>query len=305
MKNLSIYAILIGIMFIWGMNVTAIKTLVQYFPTITIQSARVFTAGLVVFAILAMMKKIRKPTKKEYVYIILGGLLNVTTHHLFLGVGLSKTSGVNGGLILGMGPLLTALMAILFLGTRLTLARTIGFISGGIGITLTVLGGGNGLSGISLGDLAIFLSITAQAASFIIISKAAKTMDPRLLTGYMLIFGSVVLFFIGLIIEPEGLGSLANDSLSLWLVFLGSAVIATAFGHMLYNHAVGVVGPAETSIFLNLNTFFSLIGASIFLGEEITSFHLLGLVFIVIGVLFGSGAIEELLLKRKATRKVA
>ncbi|MCM3585669.1 DMT family transporter [Mesobacillus maritimus] len=306
MRNLSIYLTLLGVMIIWGLNVSAIKILVESFPTILIQAVRVFMAGIVVFIALGVMKKLRKPNKKEYVYIVFGGLLNVTAHHLFLGLGLSNTSAVNGGLILGMGPLLTALMAILFIGTRLTMVRSIGFISGGIGIAFIVLGGGEGLSGISLGDLYVFLSILAQAASFILISKAAKTMDPRLLTGYMLIFGSVVLIMVGSVLEPEGIiNGLMNATLVQWLILLGSAVFATALGHMVYNHAVGKVGPAETSIFLNLNTFFSLLGAALFLGEKVTSFHLYGLIFIIIGVLFGSGALEEIQLRRRSAKNVA
>jgi drug/metabolite transporter (DMT)-like permease len=167
---------------------------------------------------------------------------------------------------------------------------------------LTVLGGGEGFSGISIGDLYIFISILAQALSFILISKAAKTMDPRLLTGYMFVLGSSILFFIGLWQEPGGVSFLANGSVFIWMVFLGSSVGATAIGHMVYNYTVGMVGPAETSIFLNLNTFFALIGAVLFLNELITSYHLLGLLFIVIGVLFGSGALEEIIIKRKAKR---
>lgn len=305
MNNIKIYFILTGIMFSWGMNVTAIKTLVRYFPVITIQSLRVLFAGIVVFLILGLMKKIRKPSKKEYVYIIAGGLLNVTSHHLFLGMGLSETSAVNGGLILGLGPLLTALMAILFLGNRLTFVRSMGFFFGTVGILLTVLGGGKGLSGVSIGDLYIFISILTQAASFILISRAARTMDPRLLTGYMLVFGSIVLFLIGLWMEPVGMQSLGNGSVLLWSLFLGSAIVATAIGHMLYNYAVGKVGAAETSIFLNLNTFFSLVGAVVFLGEEMTVYHLFGLVFIITGVVFGSGALEEFVNKRKTVRRAA
>ncbi|HAQ07594.1 MAG TPA: EamA family transporter [Bacillus bacterium] len=305
MKNLQIYLILTGIMFIWGMNVAALKVIVGHFPPITITSLRVFTAGISVFIILFFLKKVRLPSKKEMFYIIGGGILNVTGHHLFLGIGLKETSAVNGGLILGLGPLLTALMAILFLGRRLTFVRTLGFIFGGIGVSLTVLAGSSGLSGMSLGDFYVFLSILSQAISFIIISKAAKTLDPRLLTGYMLVFGSVVMFFIGLWKEPNGLSSLGNGSVGLWTVFFASAIFATAVGHMLYNYAIGQTGPAEASIFLNLNTFLSIVFAAIFLGEHITAAHLLGLIFIVSGVIFGSGALEELMLKNRVRRHAA
>ncbi|MEH7443204.1 DMT family transporter [Bacillus sp. JJ1122] len=305
MKNLKIYLILTGIMFLWGMNVTALKVIVGNFPPITITSLRVFTAGITVFIILFFLKKVRLPSRKELIYIIGGGMLNVTGHHLFLGLGLKETSAVNGGLILGLGPLLTALMAILFLGKKLTHVRTLGFIFGGIGVSLTVLAGGTGLSGMSLGDFYVFLSILSQAISFIIISKAARTLDPRLLTGYMLVFGSILLFFIGLWKEPGGLSHIGNGTIGLWSVFFASAIFATAVGHMLYNYAIGITGPAEASIFLNLNTFLSIIFAAIFLGEHITSSHLLGLVFIVSGVIFGSGALEELMLKSRAKRKAA
>jgi drug/metabolite transporter (DMT)-like permease len=302
MKNLQIYLILTGTMFLWGINVTALKVIVGNFPPITITSLRVFTAGISVFIILFFLKKVRLPSRKEWLYIVGGGLLNVTGHHLFLGLGLKETSAVNGGLILGLGPLFTALMAILFLGKKLTFVRTIGFIFGGIGVSLTVLAGSTGLSGMSIGDFYVFLSILAQAISFIIISKAARTLDPRLLTGYMLVFGSILLFFIGLWKEPDGLSNIGNGTIGLWSVFFASAIFATAVGHMLYNYAIGQTGPAEASIFLNLNTFLSILFAAIFLGEHITSAHLLGLIFIVSGVIFGSGALEELILKNRARR---
>lgn len=305
MKNLRIYLILTGIMLLWGLNVTALKVIVSNFPPITITSLRVFTAGITVFIILFFLKIVRLPSGKEWLYIIAGSILNVTGHHLFLGIGLKETSAVNGGLILGLGPLLTALMAILFLGKRLTYVRTIGFIFGGIGVSLTVLAGSTGLSGMSIGDLNVFLAIFFQAISFIIISKASRTLDPRLLTGYMLVFGSILLFFIGLWKEPNGLSNIGNGTIGLWSVFLASAIFATAVGHMLYNYAIGQTGPAEASIFLNLNTFLSILFAAIFLGESITSSHLLGLIFIVSGVIFGSGALEELMLKNRAKRNTA
>ncbi|MDQ0413977.1 MULTISPECIES: DMT family transporter [Mesobacillus] len=305
MKNSKIYLILIGIMFLWGLNVSALKVIVGNFPPITITALRVFTAGVSVFIILLFLKKIRLPSRKEWKYIIGGSILNVTGHHLFLGIGLNVTSAVNGGLILGLGPLLTALMAILFLGKKLTFVRTLGFIFGGIGVSLTVLAGDTSLSGMSIGDFYVFLAIVSQAISFIIISKAAKTLDPRLLTGYMLVIGSILLLLIGLWKEPEGLASLGNASVGMWSIFFASAIFATAVGHMLYNYAIGQTGPAEASIFLNLNTFLSILFAGIFLGERITSSHMLGLIFIVAGVIFGSGALEELMLKNRAKRNAA
>ncbi|MEG9295504.1 DMT family transporter [Mangrovibacillus sp. Mu-81] len=302
MKKWQTYLVLVFIMMIWGFNVPALKTLVTEFTPVTITSLRIFTAGVTVFIILGIMKKVRKPTKRESIFIIGGGLLNVVSHHYFLSVGLTLTTSTNGGLILGTGPLLTALLASILLRNRPTVIKVIGFILGGIGVSTIVLSGGEGLGNLNGGDAMVFISIFSQALSFIIISRAAKTLDPRLLTGYMLVFGSVILFCIGLVTEPEGLTQLSGASIGMWMLFIASAMLATAVGHMLYNHSIGQLGAAEASIFLNLNTFFSLIGAAIFLGEKITSYHLLGLLFIIMGVICGAGTLEEMIIKRKRNR---
>ncbi|MEW9108306.1 DMT family transporter [Cytobacillus gottheilii] len=299
MKNLSTFLLLTGVMAIWGFNVSIIKVLVGSFSPITITSLRILTAGITVFLILFLLKKLRGPSGKELVYILFAGLLNVVAHHAFLSIGLTETSATNGGLILGAGPLLTAIFSTVILKNRPTFIQVCGFLLGGTGVTFIVLSGGEGISSLSIGDFYVFLSILAQAFSFILISKASKTMDARLLTGYMLVWGAIILFVISLIVEPRGLSEISSAPGYVWLLFFISAILATGVGHMVYNSAISRVGPAEASIFLNLNTFFALAGSALFLGEVITISHLLGLVLIVSGVLFGSGALEQILSKRK------
>ncbi|MFA1820320.1 DMT family transporter [Virgibacillus oceani] len=301
-KTRNIYLIVIFVMLTWGMNVSALKVIVENFMPITITSLRILTAGLVVFVILASTRMVRLPKGKEWFYVAGGAVFSVVLHHYFLASGLTMTSATNTGLILGMGPILTVIFATLILKRKPSTLQFTGFILGFIGISFTVLAGSGGINTINLGDLYILLAILAQALSFIVIKQAAETMDPRLLTGYMLIIGSIVLFSISLWREPNGIASLSNVDYTVWLVFLFSAVIATGVGHMVYNYAISQLGPAETSIFLNLNTFFSLIGAAIFLNEAILISHFIGLIFIVTGVIFGSGGLEAWMIQRRRKR---
>ncbi|MBT2688889.1 DMT family transporter [Bacillus sp. ISL-47] len=302
MKNLQTYFILTLIMVTWGLNVSIIKILVSYFPPVTITSLRIMAAGLSVFIILGVMGKVRKPSFREMIFIVFGGLLSVVSHHLLLAIGLTETSAVNGGLILGAGPLLTAILSSVLLRNKPTGIQVLGFLLGGAGVTFIVLSGNRGVSNLSHGDFYVFLSILSQALSFIVISKATKTLDPRLLTGYMLVFGGVILFVLGNFMEPGGVKGMSEAPLSVWAAFAVSAVVATAVGHMVYNTAISKIGPAEASIFLNLNTFFSLAGSALILGEVITVNHMLGLILIVAGVLFGSGALEELVIRQRRKR---
>lgn len=292
-------------MVVWGLNVTATKILVTHFMPVTITGIRVLTAGLTVFLLLSLIKKVRILTKKEFWYVFLASIFNVVAHHYFLSIGLTGTTATNGGLIIGMSPLLTTILAISFLGTPLTLLKTVGLLLGFSGVAFIVLEGSQ-VAGISFGDGYILLSVLTQAVSFILIKRVAHTLDPRLMTGYMMVIGSLFLIVIGLFEEPEGFaGVIENSTVSLWLIYFASACIATAVGHMLYNEAIGKIGASEASIFINLNPFFALVGAYLFLGEQILFQHILGFLLIITGVLLGSGAVEEIRNRRLRKKDAA
>lgn len=292
-KNL-IYFTLILIIASWGLNVIAIKMIVSAFLPLTITAFRLLVAGIFVFLVLACVKKVRLPSKTEFWFILAGGLFNIVGHHYFLSFGLLQTSASNAGLILGLGPILTTVLAALLLRSSTSLAQIIGVVIGFTGVAVVVLNNGS-ISSISIGDLFIFLSILLQAVSFIIISKISATFDPRLMTGYMLIFGAIALFIISLITEPNGINSLMGGSLEIWIIFFASSILVTALGQMGYNYAIGQIGPAKTSIFINLQPFFSLIGAVIFLDENVDIGHIFGFLFIITGVIIGSDLWEEII----------
>lgn len=303
MNQWKIYGILVFVMFIWGFNLPAVKYLVSEVQPVTMTAFRIFVASLTVFAILGVFKLVRKPSTQEWKYIVLGAMLNVVGHHYFLSIGLTQTAGSTAGLILGTGPVLTAVLVSLLLRIYPSKLQWLGFVLGLGGVSATILAGGEGAGGFSLGDIFVFLAILTQVFSFIVISKAAKTLDPRLLTAYMFLVGSVVLFLISLVQEPGEIVEFLDVPPLFWLAFFGSGMIGTAVGHMLYNYSVGKAGPSKAAIFINLNTLFTLVGSSVFLGEDITTRHIFGLVLIVAGVIFGSGAAEDMWRKRKNRSK--
>ncbi|MFC6113763.1 DMT family transporter [Sporosarcina thermotolerans] len=299
----KLYILLTITMLLWGLNLPMLKYLLIYMNPVTMTAFRILTAGITVFIILAAFKIVRLPTKKEWAYIVGGAVLNVVFHHYFLNMGLFRTTGTNASLILGTGPVLTAICTALILRNYPTKIQWIGAAIGFIGIGSVVLAGGESLAGLQIGDAFVFISILAQVLSFLVISKAARTLDPRLLTAYMLIVGGLILSVISLIQEPGELIKFTTVPSSFWVIFATSAILGTAVGHMLYNYSIGQIGPSKAAIFMNLNTLFALSGSALFLGEIITGSHLFGFLLIIIGVILGSGAAEDLWKKRKTTPK--
>lgn len=293
------------VMIIWGFNLPVVKYLVTEVRPVTMTAFRIFLASLTVFAILATLRIVRKPTKLEWKYIFLGALLNVVCHHYFLSIGLSMTSGSNAGLILGTGPVLTAVIVSLIMRVYPSRLQWVGVTLGLVGVSATVLAAGEGTSGLSYGDVFVFISIVAQVFSYLVISKAAKTLDPRLLTAYMFLIGSFVLLLISLVQEPGEIQEFFKVPPIFWIAFFGSGMIGTAVGHMLFNYSVGKAGPSKAAIFMNLNTVFSLVGAAVFLDEVITSRHIFGLVLIIAAVILGSGAADDMWKKHKIKKSVS
>ncbi|HET7628864.1 MAG TPA: DMT family transporter [Bacillales bacterium] len=304
MAQLATYGLLVFIMMVWGLNVIAIKILVQHFPPVLITSLRIFLAGMIVFLLLIFQKRLRPLTKKESFYAVAGSLLGMVGNQFFLAVGLDRTSASSAALILALIPLATSVLAMVFLGDRLTVLRFVGILSGLAGISLVITQGNGGLGGLSLGSLYIFGAMLSQSFSFIWINKLTETLDAREATAVMLTFGSVLLFVISLFMDPHGVHALTDGSLGVWTVFVLSAVVATALGQMIYNLAIHRLGAGKSAIFMNLTPLFSLVGSALLLGETIRLPQIVGFLFIVAGVLLGTGYLEQVIARKNDDRTV-
>ncbi|WP_188455816.1 DMT family transporter [Virgibacillus oceani] len=294
---MKIYILLLLVMIMWGFNVSALKVLVDAVDPMLLTAFRILTAGIAVLVICFVMGIFRLPQKHEWLVILYIAVFNVILHHSLVAIGIDRTTGLNAGLILGMMPLVNMMMAAIFLRQRVQLLRFAGFVLGFIGIVITTLTGTDGLAAVSLGDLIVFLGVVVQGFSFVLISKLKPTFDPRLATGYMLVLGSIFIFLFSL-----AFGSPIKEITNLFdwklgSIFLFSAVLASAFGHMTYNYAIKKAGAAESAIFINLNTLFAIIGASFFLNEEIAVNHVIGFIFILCGVFLGAGTAEHFMRK--------
>lgn len=301
-KQTGTYGLLIIVMAIWGLNVVAVKYLVEYFPPVMMQSLRIGIAGLCAIIVLYFIKDLRRLTKREWGFTALAALFGQVGHHSMLAIGLVETSASNASLILGLIPLTTAIFAMFFLGDQLTKLRLLGIISGFAGVTFVVLNPAEGISGVSQGDLYVFVSMVSQVISFIIIKVVTNTLSSRQMTGVMLLLGSVSLFVLSFFFEPQSLSEITVQNQTVWVIFFSSAILATGLGHLLYNAAIQKIGAGQTAIFNNCVPLFALIGSFFLLGEPIYLSQLVGFFFIVCGVLLGTGYIEQILYTKRKHR---
>ena len=296
---LKVYGIMILTMFLWGSNVSLLKLLVFDIPPLVMQGTRIFLAGITLFLILIVMKKKIIYKEMPWKFVLLATLLGVIAHHSLLATGIEQTTAVKTSLILGLAPLITAIIAVATRATSLTRLRFTGFVVGFLGIIIAVVDDVTAVTAFVLGDVYVLGSIVVQAFSFFVIRRITLTIPPLVLTAYMLTIGSSVMMLFNLVVTPASFAAFANLDLKLWAVFLFSAILATAVGHSLYNSMIKRLGAAETAIFTNLSTIFALIGAVVILGEEMHLSQIFGCMLIIAGVLIGTGGLEEWIKKRR------
>lgn len=132
------YGILVFVMFVWGLNLPLLKYLLSYVQPVTMTGFRLLLAAVTVFLILWWMKAVRLPSKREWLYIVGGAILNVVMHHYFLNMGLVRTQATNAGLILGTGPVLTAVFTALLLKSYPSRLQWLGVFLGFAGVSSVI-----------------------------------------------------------------------------------------------------------------------------------------------------------------------
>lgn len=296
-RLLLTYSLVFFVTAIWGLNLVIIKVLVKDLPPQTMTAFRIMMAGITALIIIVLGKSFRRLSKKEWIYTLLGMLFGVISHHLLIAVGLTMIDASNASLILALVPSTTAILAVLFLGEQLTKLRVIGFILALTGVFF-IQGGSFSNMQLSRGELILFIAMFVQAISFIFVKKATETLDSKQVTTIMYLTGSIGLLIISFITEPGGVSEMTSAPLFIYFLFIVSGLVATGIGYIVFNAAIQQIGAGQTAIFNNFVPFFGLVFSAIFLNETITISQLIGFVFIVAGVLFGTGYIEKLLEKK-------
>lgn len=151
------------------------KVVLEYLPPLVYLSLRTIPAGLVCLAWYSRyaLSGIHWPRRRETWYAILMSLCNVYLTNVFILRSLQTISAATAALLYNAKPFITALLAHLFRGERITRDRTIGLALGWIGFIPLVLFHGAqdtsaySLIGLSSGELWALAGACAVSISYL------------------------------------------------------------------------------------------------------------------------------------------
>ncbi|MFD2369459.1 DMT family transporter [Brevibacillus sp. GCM10020057] len=289
-KERWMYAMLAGVVTLWGLNVVMVKYLTM-FPPLYVAAIRMTLAGVALLPIVYYYRKKLQIGRMNWLLAAGIGASSIAMHQVTLATGVQYTSAGNASLILGLNPLATALLAMLFLGEGMSWRKGAGVAIGFAGVLIVVVSQHGGIHVNGWGDAIMFFSMLMYVTGGLLIRKLAVRGVPVLLiTALSQMFGVLFLWCAALAVQPASYYIGLEVTPFQWLVILTSAILSTAVGSLGWNYGIRQLGASRTAVFLNGMPLASLLFAALFLGEKLQLVHLLALLMIVAGVYLGSGS---------------
>src|SRR2546430_854326 len=185
-RNWIVYSQLLLTMFLWGLAWPVGRLLATNLPPVSIAVLRYGIVVPVLFGILRLKRQSLRIERKWIVNLVVMGLFSTTLYQIFFLYGVRYAAASDDSLVIGIGPVLVAIMASFVLRERLTKTKGLGFVAGlaGIGV-ISLLSPNNDVLnrplGISLvfGGAVAYAIYTVTLRRFVGANRADNTRDRK------------------------------------------------------------------------------------------------------------------------------
>jgi drug/metabolite transporter (DMT)-like permease len=280
-KNLMIIATL----FFSGAFIAG-KFSVAEFPVYSLTFFRFLIAAVVLFFILRIKGVDLSLDKRDIPRVVLLSLLGMVGYHVFFFTALKHTSSVNTSLIAAMNPIVTTIMASIFLKEKFPKKAIGGILISFTGVALIVTNGSLEViknMNFNIGDIYMLMAILSFSIYFIVLKGIVGRIDPMKLTFYVFFFCVVML--VPMVIYENPVEYLPRTTSKGWGSLIYMSIFASVVAYLIQQISVKRIGPAKTSLYVNLVPLFSMIMAYFILGEVITLPKIFAGAMIISGVL--------------------
>jgi drug/metabolite transporter (DMT)-like permease len=219
--------------------------------------------------------------------LILAGTLGIVPSQLGLTWGVQRSLASNASVLTLTIPVLTAIMAVVLLGERMTLVRCLSFVLAICGVLMVSdvdwrsveIFRGTYL----LGNLLLFASCLGSAFYNTYSKKLLETFNPVQLLVYSFLVADLEILVLMLVLEPPS----ASQSLSLgsgvWASLLTIALLSLSVSMLLFFWVIDKIDVTQASLSIYLLPVFGVLLSTFFVSEKITTQLILGGVMVFAG----------------------
>lgn len=269
------YFYLAAAMVLVGSTVVASKIIGTGLPPFTATALR-FAVALPCFGLLMALTGARLPRldRRDWLLLAAQAIAGSVGYTALLIAGLQRASAVDGGIILGTLPLVSAAIAILLLGERPGKATLVAIAVAGFGVWLMTRHAAGAGGDSSLAGNALILGAVLCEGLFILLNKRLRVpVAPLALSAVMAAFGLAFSALASLAEAPWTL-SLSVPALAATAYY---ALVPTVGGFVLWYAGSARVRGAEAALFTALAPVSAVALAAGLLGESLAAQQLYGM----------------------------
>ena len=227
--------------------------------------------------------------KKNILLMTIISILGVTIFNSFTYISLQTTMVINSTLMASVAPVMMIGFSWLIFRTKTTTLQFTGIVLSLLGAFAIILKGDlKNLYNLyfTAGDLWMLGAVVSWCLYSVLLKKIDSKTSQLANLEVMIIIG--VIFIIPFYIM-ESFNSTYLPSTGLDLAIIGYvAVFASIVAFFSWNKGVSIIGPNRASLFLHLIPVFSAIWAVSFLNEKFAFFHVIGVFFILSGIILSN-----------------
>ncbi|MGG0281538.1 DMT family transporter [Bacillus pacificus] len=264
---------------IWGSAFPAIRMGLESYTPEHLTLLRLLIASCILL-VFSFIYKLRLPDLKDIPAIFIFGALGFTIYHIALNYGEKTVNAGSASLIISVTPIVTAILASIFLNEKMKLN---GWIGGGIsfiGIALISFSQGDAIQ-LNSGGFFILLAATSESLYFVFQTSYLKKYGFLPFTIYTILSSTVcmLIFFPGMYTEILATPLEVNMS----VIYLG--LFPTVLPYIALAYIISHSGAAEATSSLYLTPVIACFVAWIWLGEVPTFVSKIGGGITILGIL--------------------
>jgi drug/metabolite transporter (DMT)-like permease len=279
----AVYLLVTLSAFFWGANFVLAGPILADLPPLWAAAMRFLLGAALMFVIAGVRREKMLGLLKRHapIYLLLG-TVGITGFNLFFFYALQSTSANSAALIMATNPLLTLLLAVTFLGERLTIRHLVSLPVALAGVAVVISQGDmHKLTSMSFahGDLLMLAANLSWAMYNVLVRRYMPQGSPIVNTSWIMAAGAILLVSVALGSDTHVSTLDAKASIAMVVMVIGGTVLAYLF----WSIGIARLGAARTSIFLNFVPVFAmLVGA--FLGTLPSSAQVAGGLLVLGGV---------------------
>ncbi|MDG5789913.1 DMT family transporter [Evansella sp. AB-P1] len=274
----------------WGSAFIAGNYATRDFEPITVAFLRFFFAAIILIPIMLIKeKKHRRPKGKEWLLFVSLGLTGIALYNICFFIAAKEAPIVKSSLFIASNPVLIILLSALFLKEKITVRNIFGLCLALTGAAIIITEGQFihvFRAGFQPIDIVLLVAVVCWALYSVLGKVALQRFSSLVSTTYAIVFGTIILFPFAL--AETSTSQIIHATPLTWASILHMSIVVSVISFIMYYQGIRTIGAAKASIFINLMPLSAVILAIFLLGEPLLPVHILGAIFVLSGVTYGT-----------------